>query len=255
MSNSIYDNTDIYQDYDRSRVLSPEVYDLWSAALTRNLPAGEIRTIVDLGCGTGRFTTELAECFSAKVYGVELSQKMLTQAVQNVDHPGISWLRGDGQNLPLSDGSVDLVFLSMAYHHFTNPGRALGEISRILHPGGYFCLRTSTIENMGSYLWPTFFPTARKMELDRLPNRQTLLTIVPKYGFSPQVSESVRQPFAVNLAEYCDKISLRGLSSLKAISDDEFSDGRDALLRYCFQEENDGPVFEEIDLFVFCRDE
>ena len=65
------------------------------------------------------------------------------------------------------------------------------------------------------------------------------------------VHEVVRQLFARDLAEYCDKISRRALSGLQSITDEAFARGLRDLRRHCDAEDAARPVHEEIDLFVF----
>ena len=57
--------------------------------------------------------------------------------------------------------------------------------------------------------------------------------------------------FAKNLSEYVDKIKLRGVSSLKEVSDDEYQEGLVNLEKGCYENETGRAVLEDIDLLVF----
>src|SRR5262245_50840146 len=92
-----------------------------------------VRTILDLGCGTGRFAFPLAARFSAPVIGVDPSAKMLAEGRRD---RRVYFVQGQGEHLPLRDRAVDLVFTSMAYHHFTQPGVVAAECRRVLDAGG-----------------------------------------------------------------------------------------------------------------------
>jgi ArsR family transcriptional regulator len=48
----------------------------------------------------------------------------------------VEWKRGELENLPLDDDSVDVALLSQALHHAGSPARALAEAARIVKPGG-----------------------------------------------------------------------------------------------------------------------
>jgi 2-polyprenyl-3-methyl-5-hydroxy-6-metoxy-1,4-benzoquinol methylase len=67
-----YDNTDIPVVYDRGRDHGPEFLQLWMDVVSSSV-AGQIKTILDLGCGTGRFSEALASHFDAQVSGIDPS--------------------------------------------------------------------------------------------------------------------------------------------------------------------------------------
>lgn len=75
-----YDLTNIPAGYDRGRDHGPEVLDLWMNAVESHLEGQTVTRILDLGCGTGRFSEGLAVRFSAEVIGLDPSTKMLERA-------------------------------------------------------------------------------------------------------------------------------------------------------------------------------
>jgi len=229
---------------------------LWLETISKYVPQDATHIILDLGCGTGRFTQALSDHFSAQVYGIDPSRKMLTMARRTTPSeppcsPLMVLVQGSAEHIPLADGMADLVFLSMVYHHLQDKGQAVREFRRVLKAGGLLCIRTSTQESMDSYPWLRFFPGAREIELDRAPSRKGMTDFLQGHGFAPQGHTIVRQLFAENLGQYYDKISLRGLSSLQAITDDEFYEGLAGLKKYCCEQETGEAVFEGIDLFLF----
>jgi ubiquinone/menaquinone biosynthesis C-methylase UbiE len=60
-----YDQTELPTNYDRARGLSDAVLTMWLDRLKAYIPISQIFEIIDLGCGTGRFSAALAEGFSA----------------------------------------------------------------------------------------------------------------------------------------------------------------------------------------------
>jgi ubiquinone/menaquinone biosynthesis C-methylase UbiE len=107
-----YDNTEIPVAYDRGRVRSPEVLALWMSAVSTHTNSRRIGTIVDLGCGTGRFSQALAKHFESSVIALDPSQKMLTQAIGKQHDRQIRFGRARAEALPLVNSSVDLIFIS-----------------------------------------------------------------------------------------------------------------------------------------------
>jgi ubiquinone/menaquinone biosynthesis C-methylase UbiE len=76
-----YDLTDIPAGYDRGREHGPEYLDLWMNTVESHLKGRKLTRILDLGCGTGRFSESLACRFNAEVVGIDPSQKMLARAI------------------------------------------------------------------------------------------------------------------------------------------------------------------------------
>ena len=106
------------------------------------------RATLDLGCGEGRVSRDLAER-GHRVTGVDASPTMVEAARQA--HAGGRYLVADSADLPLPDGSFDLV---VAYNVLMDvddlPG-TVGEVGRVLAPGGRLCLAiTHPITNTGS---------------------------------------------------------------------------------------------------------
>jgi len=115
-----YDRTEIATSYDQARALMPETARLWLDLIAAQV-GRSTSLIVDLGCGTGRFSDLLAAHFGVQVIGFDPSQKMIDQARRKPTTDTVSYRHGAAEAIPLSDGSADLVFMSNVYHHLSNP--------------------------------------------------------------------------------------------------------------------------------------
>src|SRR5262245_16220782 len=155
-----YDKTDLPDSYDRGRLRTPEVLSLWMNTISEYANGQRIVRILDLGCGTGRFSQVLASHFNAVVVGLDPSQKMLERATRKQHGCRIHYARGRAEAVPLTDNSVDLIFISMVFHHFENPIAAARECRRVLHPDGMVFVRAGTIEQIRSYPYVDFFPAS-----------------------------------------------------------------------------------------------
>lgn len=240
-----WDSTRLPDVYVAARELPDEAVATWRAAIERLVPPSPgIHRVIDLGCGTGRFSGLLAEVYGGAVVGVDPSLRMLAQR----ESPGSLLAAGDAEAIPLAAATSDVVFLSMVYHHLGSVPRALAEMRRILRPGGHVLVRNPTRELYDTdYEYLRFFPGVVEIERRRMPARAALgEAFVAAVGH-----EVVRHRFAANHADLLRKIGLRGLSSFELISDDAFGRGLADLARHCREAGRDAPIYEPVDLFAF----
>jgi demethylmenaquinone methyltransferase/2-methoxy-6-polyprenyl-1,4-benzoquinol methylase len=104
-----------------------------AAAWAAGLAGGQ--SAVDVACGTGALTRELAAAPGATVLGVDFSWEMVRRAAA-LAGPRTRYLVGDALRLPLRDASVDVVTIAFGLRNLPEPGRGLREFRRVLRPGG-----------------------------------------------------------------------------------------------------------------------
>jgi trans-aconitate methyltransferase len=90
--------------------------------------------ILDLGCGTGQLTEQIAVAH-AQVVGIDRSPTMIETARQN--YPDLEFLVADAQNFQV-DRPFDAVFSNAVLHWIPDPDRAIHSIYQALKPGGRF---------------------------------------------------------------------------------------------------------------------
>jgi SAM-dependent methyltransferase len=107
----------------------------WSRALAHLLPPVDV---VDIGCGEGYLTIEVAR-WAKRVTAVDRSSTVLARAKALAARrraANIVFKRGELERLPLDNASVDVALLCQALHHAANPAHATAEAVRVLRPGG-----------------------------------------------------------------------------------------------------------------------
>src|SRR5687767_5050065 len=245
-----YSEIETANRYDCARKLPSQTKTQWLEAVRTSLPKPEIRKVLDLGCGTGRFTTGLSMTFECPVIGVEPSSAMLSIAMSQ-DAPNVEWKQGETERIPLQDEGVDLVFMSQVFHHLDRPGQALREINRVLTPAGYLAIRNGTREHNKDLAWLRFFPGAREIEDERTPSQEELKESVCAGSFELTSQQTIHQLFAASNDEYFEKISQRGLSALIMIGDEAFQNGLQRFQNWVKAQPRSQPVYEPVDLFIF----
>jgi len=102
----------------------------------RALPKGG--RVLEVGAGTGLDAVTLATRRpDAKVIGSDLYETMLEQARLQPQQPhNVSWVRAGATELPFPNDHFDMVFSANSIKHFATPERALGEMFRVVKPGG-----------------------------------------------------------------------------------------------------------------------
>jgi ubiquinone/menaquinone biosynthesis C-methylase UbiE len=240
-----YDDTKIPQGYDRARDHGPAFLQQWMDVVGSH--ASQPRIIVDVGCGTGRFTQGLAERFNCKVIGIDPSEKMLGQAQSKLTDARVWYARGTGESIPLDSNIADLIFMSMVFHHFLYPAEVARECIRVLRAGGRVCLRTASSEQISSYPYVPFFPTSPPILEQRLPSLASQCAAFEGAGFVRTFTGIVIQQIASNDLSYADKLEAGGDSVLASLKPEDFAAGLKALRAAA----RDRPVVEPIDFVVF----
>lgn len=107
------------------------------------LNAGEV--VLDLGSGGGIDVLLSAKRvgLEGKVYGLDMTDEMLALARENQKKAGVEnveFLKGEIENIPLPDNSVDLIISNCVINLSADKDRVLAEAFRVLKPGGRFAV-------------------------------------------------------------------------------------------------------------------
>lgn len=92
------------------------------------------RRILDVGCGTGDLAAMLAAA-GAQVWGVDVCARLVARARE-----GRGFVAADAVRIPFASETFHDATCVLVLHYVADPGRALGEIARVVRPVGRFVL-------------------------------------------------------------------------------------------------------------------
>jgi SAM-dependent methyltransferase len=113
----------------------PDALEMVIAAVAEARP----RRVLDVGCGQGELAQRMATELRADVVGVDQSPRM----VELTRERGVDARLGDVQALDFADESFDCVVAAWMLFHVPDLDRGLGEIARVLRPGGRLVAATN----------------------------------------------------------------------------------------------------------------
>ncbi len=127
------------------------------------------KTVLDVGCGMGRFTHVVAQWGADRVVGIDISRAVEAAASNCADFPSIGLAQADLRALPLKHDSFDIVFSIGVLHHTPNTFQSLARISRLVKPGGTLAIWLYSKRLRWMLLGSEVLrPLTRRMEPDRL---------------------------------------------------------------------------------------
>jgi SAM-dependent methyltransferase len=113
---------------------------------------GDERVVLDLGCGTGRFTADLAALLGGDAIGVDPVPELLALAPAD---PRVDYRLMAEAALPVGDDAVDVVFTSLVLGGIVGDAldRTAAEMRRVLRPGGLVFLSESVADRPTDGHW------------------------------------------------------------------------------------------------------
>ena len=120
------------------RVSDPQL--VWGRGVAARVMPRPGERLLDLGCGTGRVTSEVAATRDIVVIGLDRSAAMLAEARKlagaGLGNGGPGYVQGDGPALPFVDDTFDAVFSSATFHWIADHDGLFRSIHRALKRGG-----------------------------------------------------------------------------------------------------------------------
>jgi SAM-dependent methyltransferase len=99
---------------------------------------------LDVGCGNGAFTERIVErCAPAEVQGIDPSEGQLAYARSRPALRQVAFQQGDAMALPFPAGRFDAAVMALVLVFVPDPAKAVGEMVRVVRPGG----------TLAAYMW------------------------------------------------------------------------------------------------------
>jgi ubiquinone/menaquinone biosynthesis C-methylase UbiE len=209
----------------------------WREAVRRHLCPWPGMTLVDIGAGTGVFTTAFSDWFGLRVLAVEPSAAMRERIPQT---PSTQVFEGNASALPLSDASADAAWLSLMIHHIPDLAAAAREIRRVLRPGAPVLIRQGfpdRYEPVGPLKADTielvrWFPETSRM-LATYPSLADTCTAFAAAGFHHVAIEQVCETYPTSLVDFLGQVDTfrHADTTMRSLTEEEFLRGKERLRR------------------------
>ena len=189
-----------YEDYSKTsdcydQTRSADGVDVIKNALTNNQTPIEEQVLLDAGCGTGLFSSEMVKHVK-RIEAVDLNAGMLEQAKSKLldeQKAGrIAFHHSSIESLPLERESVDAIMINQVLHHLPDGKEkawqqhdaVMREFARVLKPSGTLVINRTTHEQMDQGFW--FYPLIPSA-LEKVKNKhidtQSLVALLRSNGF------------------------------------------------------------------------
>ena len=98
------------------------------------------QSVLDAGCGSGRYLLHVLRRGAARIYGVDLAPQMLQRAELEINpyrgRADLNLVQGDLRAIPAADGWADVTVCALAVGHLEKLQPVLRELQRVTRPGG-----------------------------------------------------------------------------------------------------------------------
>jgi demethylmenaquinone methyltransferase/2-methoxy-6-polyprenyl-1,4-benzoquinol methylase len=153
----LFDN--IAPDYDKlNHILSLNIDKGWRKKAVREIvDVQSPLTVLDVACGTGDFTIEIAQkaAEGSSVIGIDLSEGMMKIGREKIKATGVSaeMVQGDCEALPYADGTFDRISVGFGVRNFEHLELGLQEMLRVLKPGGKLVILELSVPSNSLVRW------------------------------------------------------------------------------------------------------
>ena len=179
------------------------------------------KKLLDIGCGTGRYTFEFAS-YGITVLGIDNSPQQIEEAIKKIPCHVSNAL-----NLPYKKNSFDIVSMIMMIQQIPNEQLSLllNQISHIIKPNGLLWIKSCSHDDLNNRPFDDYFPSAYKINTNRYPKISALKENLGNLSFTCARSIVKSNKFKLSGFDLISRFSMKHNSTLFLIPDNEFSTG------------------------------
>ena len=182
-------------------------------------------TVLDVGCGTGRFSITISNITGSDICAIDPSIEMLKQATLKDRSKHVLLIRGDGQHLPFQDSIFDCVYMTATLHHIEDKGKAIREVYRVLRRDGSCVIMTFSHYAIKKHVTRDF-PGVVAIDLKRIPSVPSVKRMTKTTGFKDIHHHTVKVDEGfVSIDEYLERVSNKYMSTLTLLDEEAFQRG------------------------------
>jgi len=158
---------------------------------------------LDVACGTGNYTIEIAAKTGVCFEGIDQSVTMID--IARSKDSSISWSMCNAESLPFKDGHFSGATCILAIHHFNDLERAMSEVYRVLSHGR-LVIFTADKKQMEGYWLNEYFPGMMRASTEKMPDIEEVSLALKAAGFANIITEIYEvEPDLQDWFLYCGK--------------------------------------------------
>ncbi|WP_374542245.1 bifunctional demethylmenaquinone methyltransferase/2-methoxy-6-polyprenyl-1,4-benzoquinol methylase UbiE [Flavobacterium sp.] len=194
----------ISENYDGlNKVISFGTDAKWKKRILKMVQEKQPTTILDIATGTGDLAILFSATSAQEIIGLDISQGMLEIGKQKIQaknlNDKIQMVLGDGENIPYANDYFDVITVAYGVRNFENLERGLGEILRVLKPGGQLLILETSVPTQfpfkqGYYVYTNFvMPMIGKLFSKDQKAYQYLSTSAQNFPFGEVLNNILRK--------------------------------------------------------------
>ncbi len=184
----------------------------------------ERRSVLDVGCGTGRVASVLVLRYGARLVGIDPSAEMLEAARKRAPSGRLRLVPATAEALPFRDHTFERALMQLVVH-LVDRARAFAELHRVLSPPGRVVICTVDPAGVDRIWLSDLFPSYADIDRRRFPAPELLLSDLEAAGFSAAWSVPFDQPVVYDRDRALQMLRGRFASSFALIGEDEYRAG------------------------------